>query len=276
MLKILALSIVTLFFTVNSYADVQFEMEQKEMSPESVGQIKGKVKDDNLRMDFFENGNQLKGSMIYRGDLKEIIMINHDDKTYLVLDQATMNALAKQFEQAMSQMEEAMKKMPPDQREKMKEMMKEKMPGAYGGGGTYVEPELKKAGTGSVDGISCTKYDVFRGDEKVRQHCVANWNNIQGGEEMMTVMLQMADFMDQMAKSFSKAGNFVGEQAQFERGVFNQLRQLNGFPIQTIEYDKGKVRAESNFISSEKSSITTADLEPPAGYTQQKTPVPVR
>jgi hypothetical protein len=275
MLKILALSIVTLFFTVNSYADVQFEMEQKEMSPESVGQIKGKVKGDNLRMDFFENGNRLEGSMIYRGDMKEIIMINHDDKSYLVLDQATMNALAKQFEQAMSQMEEAMKNMPPDQRAKMEEMMKQKMPGAYGGG-TYVAPVLKKTGTGSVNGISCTKYDVFKGDVKVRQHCVANWNSIQGGEEMMTVMLQMADFMDQMAKSFSKAGNFVGDQVQFERSVFNQLRQLNGFPVQTIEYDDGKVEAESTFKSSEKGNIDAADLEPPAGYTQQKTPLPAK
>lgn len=271
MIKILTVLVVTLFFTINSYAGVLFEMEQKEMNPESAGQIKGKVKDNNLRMDFYGNGKKLEGSMIYRGDMKEIIMINHDDKTYLILDQAAMNALAKQLEQAMSQMEEAMKNMPPDQREKMKEMMKQKMPGADGG--QYVEPVLKKAGAGNVNGVSCTKYDVFKGDEKIRQHCVADWNSIQGGEEMMTVMLQMADFMDQMAKSFSKGGSFVGEQVQFERNVFNQLRQLNGFPIETIEYDEGKVEAESTFKSSERGNIDAADMEPPAGYTQQNTPV---
>lgn len=272
MLKILTLALIAFFFGVNSYAGVLFVMEQKEMSPESAGQIKGKVKEDNLRMDFIQNGKQLEGSMIYRGDKKEIIMINHDDKTYMVLDQAAMDALAKQLEQVMSQMEEAMKNMPPDQRAKMEEMMKQKLHGAYGSG-TYVEPVLKKAGTGSVNGISCTKYDVFKGDEKIRQHCVANWNSIEGGQEMMTVMLQMADFMDQMAKSFSKAGNILGGQVQFERNVFNQLRQMNGFPIQTIEYDKGKVEAESTFKSSEKGSIDAADLEPPAGYIQQKTPI---
>jgi hypothetical protein len=272
MMKILTLFLITLFFAVNSYAGVLFVMEQKEMSPASTGQITGKVKEDNLRMDFFENGKQLEGSMIYRGDKKEIVMINHNDKTYMILDQAAMDALAKQLEQVMSQMNEAMKNMPPDQRAKMEEMIKQKMPGAYGGG-KYVEPVLKKVGTGSVNGISCTKYDVYKGDEKIRQHCVANWKSIEGGEEMMTVMLQMADFMDQMAKSFSKAGNFVGEQVQFERNVFNQLRQLNGFPVQTIEYDKGKVEAESTFKSSEKAKVDDAELEPPAGYTQQMTPV---
>ena len=93
------------------------------MSPASPGQITGKVKDDNLRMDFFENGKQPEGSMIYRGDKKEIIMINHNDKTYMILDQAAMDALAKQLEQVMSQMNEAMKNMPPDQRAKMEEML---------------------------------------------------------------------------------------------------------------------------------------------------------
>jgi hypothetical protein len=268
MLKILAASVFVIFAAYNSRADVLFVMEQKEMNPQSVGQIKGKVKDNNLRMDFYENGTELEGSMVFRGDKNEIIMINHDDKTYMVMDEAAMNSLAAQLEQAMSQMEAAMKDMPPDQQEKMKEMMKQKMPG---GGGQYVEPVLKKAGEGNVNGVPCTKYDVFKGNEKVRQHCVANWSSIQGGEEMMTVMLRMADFMDQIAKSFSKGGSFVGEQVQFEKNVFNQLRQLNGFPIETIEYDEGRVEAESTFKSSESASVNASDMEPPAGYTQQTT-----
>jgi hypothetical protein len=269
MLKIMAASVFAFLVAYNSRADVLFVMEQKEMDPQSVGQIKGKVKDNSLRMDFYENGTELEGSMVFRGDKNEMIMINHDDKTYMIMDEAAMNLLATQLEQAMSQMEAAMKDMPPDQQEKMKEMMKQKMPGA--GSGQYVEPVLKKAGEGKVNGVSCTKYDVFKGSEKVRQHCVADWNSIQGGEEMMTVMLRMADFMDQMAKSFSKGGSFVGEQAQFEKNVFNQLRRLNGFPIETIEYDEGKVEAEATFKSSENANVNASDMEPPAGYTQQTT-----
>ena len=269
MSKILTLSVLALLLTYNAYADVVFEMQQKELNPESVGQIKGKVKDNNLRMDFYENGTKLEGSMVFRGDKNEIIMINHDDKSYIIMDEAAMNSIAKQLKQAMGQMEAAMKDMPPDQREKMQEMMKQKMPGA--GGGPYVEPVLKKAGEGKVSGVSCEKYDVYKGDEKVRQHCVANWNSIEGGQEMMTVMLRMADFMDQMTKSFSKAGSLVGDQVQFEKNVFNQLRQLNGFPVETIEYDDGKEEAESTFQSSQKSAVDAADMEPPAGYTKQST-----
>jgi len=268
MLKLITVSLLTLFVAANSYADVVFEIDQKEMSPESVNRINGKVKDNNMRMDFMDNGTEMEGSMIYRGDKKEVIIINHDDKSYMIMDQATMNSLASQMEQAMSQMEQAMKDMPPDQREQVKQMMKSKMPGM--GGGEYVEPVLKKVGPGEVNGIKCTKYDVYKGDEKVRQHCVASWSSIEGGEEMMTVMLQMADFMDQMTRSFAEKDGMMGSQVQFERNVFNQLRKLNGFPVETIEYEDGTVDAESTLKSSKEESVTAADMEPPAGYTLQK------
>lgn len=262
-------SVIALFLTYNAYADVVFQMQQKELNPESVGEIKGKVKENNLRMDFYENGTELNGSMVFLGGKNEMIMIDHDNKSYIIMDEATMKSLAAQIEQAMSQMEAAMKDMPPDQREQMMEMMKQKMPGM--GGGSYVEPVLKKVGEGNVKGVSCVKYDVYRGDEKVRQHCVANWNSIQGGEEMMTVMLRMADFVDMMAKSFSKAGSLAGGQMQFEKNVFNQLNQLNGFPIETIEYSDGKEESISTFESSEKTTVDASDMAPPAGYTKQST-----
>ena len=269
MLKRLTLSVLALFLACNAYADVVFQMQQKELNPESAGQIKGKVKDNNLRMDFYENGTKLEGSMVFRGDKNEIIMINHDDKSYIIMDEATMKSLAAQIEQAMSQMDAAMKDMPPDQKEKMMEMMKQKMPGM--GGEPYVEPVLKKVGEGNVNGVSCVKYDVYKGDEKVRQHCVANWNSIEGGEEMKTVMLRMADFVELMAKSFSKAGGLAGGQMQFEKNVFNQLNQLNGFPIETIEYTDGKEDSISTLESSEKTTVDASSMAPPAGYTKQST-----
>lgn len=267
MVKIITVSLLVMFAAINSYADVVFVIDQKEMSPESMNQINGKVKSNNLRMDFIDNGTKMEGSMIYLGDKKEIIIVNHDDKSYMIMDEATMNSLANQMEQAMNQMEQAMKDMPPDQREKIKEMMKSKMPGM--GGGEYVEPVLKEVGTGEVNGIKCTKYDVYKGDERVRQHCVAKWSSIEGGEEMKAVMIQMADFMDQMTKSFSKKGGMMGSQMQFERNVFNQLKKMNGFPVETIEYEGEAVEAESTFKSSKKESVPGADMQPPAGYTLQ-------
>ncbi|MCC6711772.1 MAG: hypothetical protein IT344_00270 [Candidatus Dadabacteria bacterium] len=254
---------VALLFTASAYADVVFEIEQKELNPESTGQIKGKVKGSDLRMDMYEDGGKLDGSMIYKGASKEMIMIDHDDKTFVVLDEATMSALAAQLGQMMSQMEEQLKSLPPDQREQMKQMM------GMGGGGDYVEPVLKKTGKGEVNGVACEKYDVLKGAERVREYCVTPWSSIEGGQEMMNLMMQMADSMDKMMKSFSIPGSPVGSQVEFEENVFSQLRELNGFPVETIDFDDGEKESVSTFSSSKKTTVDASEFAPPSDYTKQ-------
>ena len=263
MRRILSSFAITLFFTAAAYADVVFEIEQKDLDPESTGQIKGKVKGNDLRMDMYEDGGKLDGSMIYKGESREMIMIDHDDKTYVVLDEATMSALAAQLGQMMSQMEEQLKSLPPDQREQMKQMM------GMGGGSTYVEPVLKKTGKGEVNGISCEKIDVLKGAEKVRQYCVTPWSGIEGGQEMMSLMMQMADSMDKMIKSFTTPGNPLGAQMEFEENVFSQLKELNGFPVETIDYDEGETESISTFTSSKKVSVDSSEFAPPSDYAKQ-------
>ena len=267
MYKIISVLLLTLSFAICSYADVVFEMDQKQVSPEATHKTKGMVKGNNFKMDFYENGQKLDGAMIYRGDKKEMIMVNHDDKSYVVLDEAMMKELVGVMSEAMAQFEEAMKDATPEEREMMEKMMKGRMPGM--GDSEIVEPVIKKVGSSKVNSYSCTLYDVYRGDVKTSQHCVASWSSIEGGEEMKTVMLEMAAFMDQMAKSFSKSKGFMGNQLQFENNVFVQLRKLNGFPVQSIDYDSGAVESESQLVSTKKTTLNASDLEPPAGYTEQ-------
>ncbi len=269
MFKILAALVLTLSFAFNSSADVLFEMNQKQINPEATHKTKGMVKGNNFKMDFYKNGTELAGAMIFRGDKKEMVMVNHEDKTYVVLDLATMNELASAMSAAMAQFEEAMKDATPEEKAMMEKVMKGRMPGGMGDS-EDVEPVLKKVGTGKANGYNCIKYDVYRGESKIRQHCVASWDSIVGGDEMKTVMLEMAQFMDQMAKTFSKSRGLMGQQMQFENNVFNQLRKLNGFPVQTIDYMNGEIDSESQLVSSEKTSLNASDLEPPSGYKKQE------
>lgn len=267
MTKFISALLIALSFGFASFADVVFEMDQKQINPEATHKTKGMVKGNNFKMDFYENGQKLDGAMIYRGDKKEMIMVSHQDKSYVVLDEATMKELVGVMSEAMAQFEEAMKDATPEEREMMEKMMKGRMPGMDDS--QNVEPVLKKVGSSKVNSISCTLYDVYRGDQKTSQHCVASWSSIEGGEEMKTVMLEMAGFMDQMAKAFSQSKGFMGRQIQFENNVFAQLRKLDGFPVQSIDYLDGNVESESQLVSSKITTVNAADLEPPAGYTKQ-------
>ncbi|MEM7008589.1 MAG: DUF4412 domain-containing protein [Thermodesulfobacteriota bacterium] len=267
MFKVLLSLLIVLIFSISSYADVIFEIDQKQINPEATHKTKGMVKGKNFKMDFYENGEKLDGSMIYRGDTKEMIMVSHQDKSYVVLDEATLKELAGVMSQAMAEFEQAMKDATPEERAMMEQALKGRMPGM--GDSEVVEPIIKKAGSSKVNSYSCTLYDVYKGDEKTSQHCVAPWASIEGGAEMKTVMLEMANFMDEMAKSFSKSKGFMGKQMQFENNVFAQLRKMDGFPVQTIDYDNGQVDSESQLASTKKTAVNAADLEPPAGYTRQ-------
>lgn len=267
MLKTTLSLIFAIFFAVNSYGDVIFDMDQKDPGNETAGRSEGKVKGQNIRLDYYEKGDVMDGSMVFRGDQDKLIMINHEEKSYIVLDEAAMEALGSRMDQVMNEMEEALKDVPPEKRDMVRKMMKERMPGMAGD--EAQESQIKKAGSGKVGGYSCTKYDVYKGDVKIMQHCVAPWSKIKGGDEMKSAMLAMGDFMDQMAEKFSSSSSFAGPGVQSERNMFKQLRKLDGFPVQTIMYQQAEVIGESSLVSSKEETVDAAAFEPPSGYKLQ-------
>ena len=80
----------------------------------------------------------------------------------------------------------------------------------------------------------------------------------------------MANFMEDLSKSLSSGSNFMGSTAEFEKSVFNQISELNGFPVQTIDYNNGLASGVTTFKSSKKTSLDSSAFEPPAGYEKQE------
>jgi len=148
------------------------------------------------------------------------------------------------------------------------EVMKGKMPTMQDT--KHIEPVLKKAGSGNVSGYACTKYEVYKDSEKVRDLCVTSWSNIEAGSEIQSTLLKMANFMEDLTKSLSSGPNFGGSTADFEKSVFKQISKLNGFPVQTIDYSNGSVTGITTFKSSKKTSLDSSAFEPPAGYEKQE------
>lgn len=254
MKKTVITSLLFIFlFTVNSFSDAVIEMEYKDNVSQTVNKSTNSFKGSDMRMDFFEGGTEPSGSMIFKGDKDVMINIDHKTKTYTVMDKQTLQGLANQMNEAMAEMEKVMKgKMPTIQDTK------------------HIEPTLKQAGSGNVSGYACTKYEVYKGSEKVRDLCVTSWSNIEGGSEIQSTLLKMANFMEDLTKSLSSGSNFMASTADFEKSVFNQISKLNGFPVQTIDYNNGSVTGITTFKSSKKTSLESSAFEPPAGYEKQE------
>ena len=70
----------------------------------------------NLKSEPGASGKRSQMTMIYRGDRREMVVLDHGKKSYFVMDQQTMKKMAGQMSQAMRQMQEGLKNVPTEQR----------------------------------------------------------------------------------------------------------------------------------------------------------------
>jgi len=245
-----------------AFAGVVYEVEVTDHSSDPVSTSGSRISVDGLllKMDVTSGGNDIDGEMIYRGDRKEMVVINKKDKTYFVLDEEQMRALAAQISQAMSAMEQALAAVPEGQRAKMEAMMKQRMPMQM----DEREPsELKKTGeTDTINGYPCVKYQVWRAGVLEREMWVTSWKNIEGGADTAQAFEDMSGFFKEMLDSLPQMGD-----RSFADSAFEHLKEMGGMPVVTREFaDDGSLDNESTLKSASTQSLVPADFEPPKDY----------
>lgn len=247
-------------------AGVVFEVETKDhdASPPRVDETTMSAEGKNLAMDIAPSREgKLGGKVIFRGDRREMVVVDHDDKSYMVMDQASMEEMAKMVGNIDAQMEEALRNVPEEQRAAVEKMMKQRMPQQ-----PPAQPQTKvdKTGeTGTHAGYPCVKYEILRDGRIVRELWVTDWDNIEGGSEASGAFLAMADFMSEMLESISSAtGGFGGG---LNDSFVAEMKEIDGFPVVTRGLGgKGELENESTLRSSSRRTLDPAEFEPPAGY----------
>jgi len=213
------------------------------------------------------------GKVIYRGDRREMIVINDEDRTYMVIDSEMAEQIAGQLNSAMSQLQEALENVPEGQREAMEKMLKERMPQQAA---PQVDPfEIVKTGkTDTVNGYGCTYYRVEQAGRTQNEMCVTPWSRIEGGDEAASTFKDMAAFASELMSAFSSMsglGNLMPQGGI--QGIFTQFEKLDGFPVVVREFDElGELESEATLRSAERRTLDPADFEPPAGYKRQEMP----
>lgn len=214
-----------------------------------------------MKMDVASGDNDWDGEMIFRAESREMIVVNHDEKSYFVIDEEQMRKLAGAVSQAMASMEQALSAMPESQRARMEEMMKSRMPAMA----APREPsELKKTGgSDTVNGFGCEIYEVWRSGVRERELCVTDWDNVADGREIADVFIEMGAMMTEMLDSLPK----MGDGGSIGDAAFEHLKEMNGFPVRTREFgNDGILDGQSTLISSKKADFEPADFEPPKKY----------
>lgn len=235
--------------------------------PPILGTVEISTAGSSTRIEITSITSNESGGMIFNGDRKEMIAIDHSVQEYYVIDEAMMNQMAAQVSDAMQQMQEALEAMPPEQRALAEQMMQGRMPSAA----PAPKPEVSLKETGASDSIAghdCAYFDVMQGDRKIRELCVTDWDDIEEGREVATAIMHVADFFESMRQAFSGAGGL--DVMDRQREMFGYMDELDGYPVLSRDFDAaGQLTMESRLQSSGHVEVNPLLFEPPHGYLQQ-------
>ena len=263
MIKKLFLVFMVSGLIMASWAGLLVNLETKNLKEKKqVQTMKMYISGKNINMDII--AEEHKGTTIFRGDKELFWAIDHEKKEYTEITKEMMEKMGQSMGNAMKQMEEQMANMPPEQRAMMEQMMKgqmQMMSQAASEPTTLKKTSEKK----KISGYSCTKYELLRGTEKVREMWMTDWKNIKDGKEALEAFEAMSRFFKSLIEAY-KDSPF----ARMMDNPYSHANELNGFPVLIVEINGGVATYETLFKSFQKKSIPKDSFNPPKGYKLNK------
>jgi hypothetical protein len=243
----------------------EIEVTDHEQSPPKVSGTEMAAEGRNLKMEIAAGETGGGGDMIFRGDRREMVVVDHDDKSYMVIDEEAIERIAGQVSQVADQVAEALKNVPEDQRAMVEKMMKQRMPQQAP---KLPQAEVRRTGErADKRGYPCVKYEVLLDGRKIRELWVTDWGNVDGGDEAEDAFREMAKFFSEMLEAFSDAAGGFGGFGPQDGGIFADMKEIDGFPVVTSGFgEDGSLEDESELRSARRRTLDPAEFEPPAGY----------
>jgi len=256
-----------LFLASRASAGVVLEIETQDHRLNESGSVLALVDGKDLKMTITSGGDQEKNEMIFRGERREMVVVDHDDKSYMVIDEAMIDSIGEQLRGYEAQMREALKDVPPEQRAMVEQMMKGRMPSPAK---APARSKVEFRNTGERDtknGYTSVKYEATTDGRKTLEYWVTDWDNVDGGDDAVEAFQAMAGFLTQMLDSMPSFG--VDEDA--DDNPFEHMNEMDGFPVLTYEYaSDGSIASESWLHSSTQKEVDPAEFEPPSAYERRE------
>lgn len=250
---------VLLLLSQSAYAGAVMDMVIMDASGQEVGRAKIYAQSNRIRMDEL-GGEHSDVSMIYLGD--RLLYVDHDEKSYMVLDEAMMSDVSAQLNEAMAQLEKELAGMPPEQRAMLEEMMKGQLQDLMPTESAPVPaPRIESRGSGKWQSYDCKEYAIFDGDEKIQEVCAAELDGIAGADEAMQAFASMGEYIVKMAESMPMMSG------QFNPGEL--MDEFDGFPVHTMDYENGELVTQSSLESISEKDLPPEMFAAPEGYRQQ-------
>ena len=243
----------------------EIEVTDHDASPPRTEDSQIAAEGRNLKMGIAAGEHGERGEAIYRGDRREMVIVDHGDRSYVVMDEEAIANLAGQVGGMMAQVEEMLKNVPKEQQDAVREAMKQRMPSQ---GPVRPQREARRTGEkGERAGYPCVKFEVLVDGAVTQELWVTDWGNVEGSDEMRELFEEIAEFFREMMEAFSEAaGGLGGIGAGLEDSMFELFDEIDGFPVVTRDFEGGELDSEATLRSARRRTLDPSEFEPPAGY----------
>lgn len=264
-----------LLLASGAQAGVVFEVETTYHSGAERGSETAEMAVDgsNLKIEILPGSGGTRGGakdeVIYRGDRREMVVVDHKNQSYMVMDEAMVGEIGGQVQSAMKEMEKALEGLDPKQREMMEQMLKGKMGAGAAKGDEAPKTVYRKTDERAThQGYPCVRYDVFRGSEKFQELWVTDWNRVAGGDEIAKAFKDMSVFFSGIMDAFN---DMMGGLSPINTGTspIDSFAEIDGFPVVTRSFEGGELESETVMKSAKETALAPSTFEPPSGYHRQ-------
>jgi hypothetical protein len=170
--------------------------------------------------------------------------------------------------QAMQQMREATRDMPPEQRQMVEQMMRSQMGAAGAAPQDCREPQVEVRKTGqqaTIAGYPAVRHDVFSDGKPSAEIWVAA--TLTAWRELDPKKLER--FSTEMARAFPACGAGQGR-SPLSGGDHAWRLAAEGYPVRTVHRNGGTTTIE--VVRAEPRALPPAEFQPPAGFARRTLP----
>lgn len=227
------------------------------------------VQDGKLRVDASASGNSPATAMIFAD--QELLILNDAERSFYRITPETIEELgtmlgqvSAQVSAAMEQMQAQLANLPPQQREMMERMMRDRMPNMAAMTQAAAPTMRIEQGAGQqIGAYACTEYSIYADDALVQELCAADYSSVPGADDIASVFANVQGFFEGLRNAMPPA------LAGMRNNPFDTMSQVEGFPVRTRTYVNGNLQQELVLSSAETRDIESSRFELPAGYTEQ-------
>jgi len=191
--------------------------------------------DNKLRID-----NEGSSSILFDRSANTLFIIEDDEKTFYVIDQAQVEALAETLGQVNQQIEQALAQLPPGQRAQARLMMESLLPGGGANNDSQNEPVIDVKFTGASDNvanIACKVVETWVANQLESELCIANSDALELTNGEIATLKALGRFSQQMLDAVKENfGSLIPENI----ASGSLITALNsGIPIRMVHQSNG-------------------------------------